>query len=68
METKITKLNLGSGSIKIIDLCKRHGLPSPEYREVFDGFSVVFSKDIYTEEYLRDLGLNKRQIKAVMYM
>jgi len=32
------------------------------------GFSVYFRKDIYTEEYLRSLGLNERQIKAVMYV
>jgi len=58
----------GSGTIKIIELCRRHGLPSPEFKEVFGGFSVVFRKDIYTEEYLRDLGLNERQIKAVVYV
>ena len=27
----------------------------------------MFMKDIYTEEYLRNLGLNERQIKAVVY-
>lgn len=32
------------------------------------GFSVYFRKDIYTEEYLRKMGLNERQIKAVMYV
>lgn len=58
----------GSGTIKIVDLCRRHGLPSPEFKEVFGGFSVIFRKDIYTEEYLRILGLNERQIKAVMYV
>ncbi|MEK6673603.1 MAG: helix-turn-helix domain-containing protein, partial [Nitrospirota bacterium] len=58
----------GSGTIKIIDLCKRHGLPSPEFKEVSAGFSVVFRKDVYTEEYLHNLGLNERQIKAVMYV
>lgn len=58
----------GSGTIKIVDLCRRHGLPSPEFKEVFGGFSVIFRKDIYTEEYLRNLGLNERQIKAVMYV
>lgn len=57
----------GSGTIKIIDLCKQHGIPSPEFKEVFGGFSVVFRKDVYTEEYLHNLGLNERQIKAVMY-
>jgi len=58
----------GSGTIKIIDLCKRHGIPYPEFKEVFGGFSVIFRKDIYTEEYLRSLGLNERQIKAVMFV
>jgi ATP-dependent DNA helicase RecG len=58
----------GSGTIKMIELCKRQGLPSPDFREVAGGFSVIFRKDIYTEEYLRSLGLNDRQIKAVMYV
>lgn len=58
----------GSGTIKIIDLCKQNGLPSPEFKEVFGGFSVVFRKDIYTEEYLRSLDLNERQIKAVKFI
>lgn len=58
----------GSGTMKIIDLCKQNGLPSPEFKEVSGGFSVIFRKDIYTEEYLRNLGLNERQIKAVMYV
>jgi ATP-dependent DNA helicase RecG len=58
----------GSGTIKIIDLCKKHGLPYPEFKEVFGGFSIVFRKDVYTEEYLRNLDLNERQIKAVMHI
>ena len=58
----------GSGTIKIIDLCKQSGLPSPEFKEAFGGFSVIFRKDVYTEEYLRNLGLNERQIKAVMHV
>jgi ATP-dependent DNA helicase RecG len=32
------------------------------------GFSVYFYKDIYTEENLGKMGLNERQIKAVMYI
>jgi ATP-dependent DNA helicase RecG len=58
----------GSGTIKIIDFCKRGGIPLPEFKEVSGGFSVVLRKDIYTEEYLRNLGLNERQIQAVMYV
>ncbi len=29
---------------------------------------MEFRKDIYTEEYLRKLGLNERQIKAAFYV
>ncbi len=58
----------GSGTRRIVDLCKGQGLPEPEYKEEQGGFSVYFYKDIYTEENLRKLGLNERQIKAVMYI
>jgi len=58
----------GSGTIKILDLCRQQGIPTPKFQEGFGGFSVTFRKDVYTEEYLRVLGLNERQIKAVMYV
>lgn len=58
----------GSGTTKIIELCKQNGIPQPEFKEVTGGFSVIFRKDIYIEEYLTNLGLNERQIKAVMYV
>lgn len=58
----------GRGTIKITSECKKAGLPEPEFKEEFGGFSVCFYKDIYTEERLRKLGLNERQIKAVMYV
>ncbi|MFQ6031469.1 MAG: RNA-binding domain-containing protein [Candidatus Zixiibacteriota bacterium] len=41
--------------------------PEPQFEE-YQGFRVIFRKDIYTEEYLRNLGLKERQIKAVMYV
>ncbi|WP_255408802.1 MULTISPECIES: ATP-binding protein [unclassified Petrotoga] len=58
----------GRGTIKIIDECKKAGLPEPEFKEEFGGFAVYFYKDIYTEEHLRKIGLNERQIKAVKYV
>ena len=58
----------GTGTKRIVDLCKEQGLPEPEFKEEFGGFSVVFWKDIYNEEYLRKLGLSERQIKAVLYV
>lgn len=52
---------------EMVELCKEAGLPEPEFKEE-GGFVVEFYKDIYTEEYLAKLGLNERQIKAVMYV
>jgi len=51
-----------------MDNMKSASLPEPEFKEEMGGFSVYFRKDIYTEEYLRKLGLNERQIKTVMYV
>jgi ATP-dependent DNA helicase RecG len=45
---------------------KSSNLPMPVFDEKFGGFLVIFRKDIYTEENLRKLGVNERQIKAVM--
>ncbi len=57
----------GSGIEKMRKACRNAGLPEPIFEE-YQGFRVIFRKDIYTEEYLRNLGLNERQIKAVMYV
>ena len=59
---------MGSGTGRIIDNMKSAGLPEPEFKEELGGFSVYFRKDIYTEDYLKKLNLNERQIKAVMYV
>lgn len=59
---------MDSGIGKIMDSMKSAGLREPVFKEEIGGFSVYFRKDIYTEESLRKLGLNERQIKAVMYV
>ena len=59
---------MGTGIGRIMEAMEEAGLPEPEFKEEMGGFSVYFRKDIYTEEYLRKLGLNERQIKAVMYV
>ncbi|OGU82204.1 MAG: transcriptional regulator, partial [Ignavibacteria bacterium RIFOXYA2_FULL_35_9] len=58
----------GRGTLKIINACKEAELPSPEIKEEFGGFSVTIFKDVLTDELLRKLGLNERQIKAVLYV
>ncbi|MEM2116099.1 MAG: ATP-binding protein, partial [Candidatus Woesearchaeota archaeon] len=51
---------VGSGIGRILNDMKEAKLPEPEFKEEMGGFSVYFRKDIYTEEYLRKMGLNER--------
>jgi len=52
----------------MVEWMKEAGLPEPEYKEGKGGFSVYFYKDVYTEENLRKMGLNERQIRAVKFV
>ncbi len=58
----------GRGTIKIVDNCLQQGLPEPDFIEEYGVMSVIFYKDKWNEENLKKLGLNERQIKAVMYV
>lgn len=59
---------VGSGTNKIIGWCKEWGLPEPEFGISGTSIFVRIRKDILTEDYLKNLGLSERQIKAVMYV
>ncbi len=43
------------------------GLPEPDFKEEFGVVTVQFYRDRWNEKNLKELGLNERQIKAVMY-
>uniref|UniRef100_A0A7C4YSL3 Uncharacterized protein n=1 Tax=candidate division WOR-3 bacterium TaxID=2052148 RepID=A0A7C4YSL3_UNCW3 len=58
---------VGSGTNKIINWCKEWELPEAEIGISGTSIFVRFRKDIFTEKYLEKLGLNERQIKAVLY-
>jgi len=58
----------GSGTVRMVEWMKESGLPEPEYKEEMGGFSVYFHKDIYTEENLRKMELNERQVRAIIYV
>jgi ATP-dependent DNA helicase RecG len=58
----------GSGIQRMINACKNHGIPEPSFEEAFGGFLVIFRKDVYTQEYLQQMGLNERQIKVITYV
>ncbi|MDR2584661.1 MAG: putative DNA binding domain-containing protein [Prevotellaceae bacterium] len=58
----------GRGIRKMNEQCTEAGLPQPLYYYSSSGFWVVFRKDTYNEQSLKELGLNNRQVKAVLYV
>lgn len=57
----------GRGTTKIISACLEVGLPEPLIEEDQGGLRVVFRKDYITQEYLQNLGINPRQVIAVLH-
>ena len=57
----------GSGIMKIINSCKAAGLPTPEFNEKEGGLIVTLFKDRFSEEQLQQLGLNGRQVDALLF-
>jgi len=57
----------GTGVKRMTDSCLKRGLPEPKFEEQ-QGFRVTFRKDIFTEDYLKSLDLNERQINAVGFV
>lgn len=58
----------GRGIPAILDSCQANKLPEPEMKLSGGGFELSFFKDRLTTEYLADLGLNERQLKAVHHL
>jgi len=58
----------GRGTIKIINECKKAGLPAPRIENTFGGIQVTLFKNILDKTKLIELGLNDRQIKAIEYL
>lgn len=58
----------GSGIGRILKSTNEAGIPEPEFKEEFGGFSVYLRKDSISQEELRKLDLNDRQVRAVMYV
>jgi ATP-dependent DNA helicase RecG len=60
--------SLGSGIERMKNALEEQNLPEPEIKANHIEFNLRFMKDIYTDDYLKQLGLNERQVKAVMYV
>jgi len=57
----------GRGMDKMKNQCIEANIPIPTISAKGHDFWVVFRKDIYFPEYLEDLGLNERQIDALIH-
>jgi ATP-dependent DNA helicase RecG len=58
----------GKGTLKIIEACQNAGLPEPKFEILTGGIAVTFNKDRFSEQFLFDKELNKRQIKAINHI
>lgn len=54
----------GRGTVKIVDECKKAGLPEPEFREEFGGLSVHFIKADKSQEKVQVGAQSKAQSQA----
>jgi ATP-dependent DNA helicase RecG len=57
----------GTGTTRMIELCRAASLPEPEFVAEPGSFAVTFRKDAFTPELLAERGLNERQIQGVLY-
>lgn len=58
----------GHGTLKIVNKCLEQNLPEPDFKEENGVMTVIFYKDKWNEDNLKELGLNERQMKAVLYI
>jgi ATP-dependent DNA helicase RecG len=58
----------GRGMDKMKSLCLEAKIPVPQFSCKGNDFWTIFRKDIYNKDDLSKLGLNERQIKAVLYV
>ena len=60
--------SLGTGIKRMIETCRKEGLPDPTREHNGSSFIVTIWKDMWTEARLRDFGLSERQKDAVRWL
>ena len=58
----------GSGTIRMRNSCRAQGLPDPLFLSTPTSFTVTLRKDELSDERLRQIGMNARQIRAVHFV
>lgn len=60
--------DVGGGTLDMIEKCREWGICDPEFEDTGTSIVVTLRKPVVTEEFLRELGLNERQIKIIKYL
>lgn len=55
----------GSGTLRMRTACRAQGLPDPIFQSTASSFIVTLRKDNLSDERLRQMGMNQRQIQAI---
>lgn len=58
----------GSGTQAMIELCRKAGLPEPDFEARQGSFVVTLWRDWLTDSEVADLHLNDRQVKAIAHL
>ena len=58
----------GTGTLRMIRSCTGCDLPEPQFTFEYGGIKVAFRKDPYAAEKLQTLGLNDRQVQAMVHL
>lgn len=58
----------GSGTLRIVAELQTAGLPRPQFISESNHFRLTLYRDIFNEEFLRNLELSERQLKAISYL
>ncbi len=56
----------GTGTLDMISLCRKAGLPEPDFRQNIGQWVVTFWRDWLADEFVSGLELNERQTKAMV--
>jgi ATP-dependent DNA helicase RecG len=60
--------DVGGGTLDMIEKCREWGICDPEFEDTGTSIVVTLRKPVITEGFLRELGLNERQIKIIKYL
>lgn len=58
----------GRGISMMMNACRKAGLPEPIIEETAGGIQITFLKDIFSEDYMKQMRLNERQIETIQFV